>query len=404
MPIAPRVVVVGAGFAGLTAGRRLFEAGWDVTVLEARDRVGGRVWSIPLENGEVVEMGGEWIAAGQDAVLGMASKLGIGLVDPGIDFVSRDAVGGEAISTEEHRRVNRSLEVLLDSVPNAELERLTAAEILRRIADQSTAFRVLRSRLEGTMGAPLEEVAATEIGPDYGFGQHSYFRIAGGNATLAVALAEGLEVRFGSEVLSIAQRGDGVVATTPSAEFEADAAVVAVPLPVLQRLDMDPMPEAPILSALRSLRMGAAAKVAVATRSLPPLFRRQDTDIPAWYWTGLNAGGSTRSAVTGFAGSKAGARALMADPLGRVSKAVPEVGLAGPPAVVDWGADPLTGGCYSVLGPGQRASLDIFRRPWRRIVIAGEHSNGSGSIDGAIRSGFEAAQHVQSLRPRGEAV
>ena len=131
----------------------------------------------------------------------------------------------------------------------------------------------------------------------------------------------------------------------------------------------------------------------------PPLFRRQDTDIPAWYWTGLTAGGSIRNAVTGFAGSGPGVKALMSDPVGRLGRAVPEVGLVGEPAIIDWGADPLAGGCYSVIGPGQRALLDVFRRPWGRVVIAGEHCNGSGSIDGAIRSGDDAAAQVLSLRP-----
>jgi monoamine oxidase len=398
MSVVPRVVVVGAGFAGLTAAHRLADAGWDLTVLEARDRVGGRVWSISLDNGEVVEMGGEWIASGQAAVLGLASRLGAVLIDPGIDFVSRDAVGGVAIPIEEHRRVNRALGDLLHSIPSATLEQMTAAEALVRISEESAAYDVLRSRLEGTMGAPLEEVAATEIGPDYGFGEHNYFRVAGGNDSLATVLAADLDIRFGSTAQGVSQRGNRVVVTTPTAEFEADAVVIAVPLPVLQHLDLDPRPPPPALAALQALRMGSAAKVAIATKAPPPLFRRQDTDIPAWYWTGLNADGSTRNAVTGFAGSGQGVKALMADPLGRLDRAVPEVDLLGAPAIIDWGTDPLAGGCYSVLGPGQRALLDVFQRPWGRMVIAGEHRNGSGSMDGAIRSGNDAADQVLSLR------
>ena len=397
MTVPARILVVGAGFAGLTAARRLSDAAFEVTVLEARDRVGGRVWSISLDNGEVVEMGGEWIASGQEAVLELASRLGLGLVDPGIDFVSRDAVGGEAIAIEEHRRVNRILGDLLRSTPAAEMETMTAAEIMSRMAEETVAFEVLRSRLEGTMGAPLATVAASEIGPDYGFGEHTYFRVAGGNASLAEALAQDLDIRFGSEVLAIAQRGKRVVVTTPEEDLEADAVIVAVPLPVLQRLDLDPTPPPAVRAALSSLQMGSAAKVAVATNAAPPLFRRQDTDIPAWYWTGLATNGSVRNAVTGFAGSEAGVRALMTDPLGRLRRAVPEVGLAGDPVIVDWGADPLAGGCYSVIGPGQRVLLDVFKRPWGMMVIAGEHSNGSGSIDGAIRSGGQAAEQLLKL-------
>jgi len=243
------------------------------------------------------------------------------------------------------------------------------------------------------MGAPLGEVGATEIDPDYGFGRHSYYRISGGNASIAVALADGLDIRLESEVLSMSQRAAGVVLSTTAGEHEADSVVMAVPLPILQRFDLDPAPSS-VAPALHALRMGSAAKVAMATDGTPPLFRRQDSDIPAWYWTGLNRDGSTRKAVTGFAGSKAGAEALMKGPVTRLRQAMPEVDFHGAPATVDWGADPLAGGCYSVLGPGQRRLLDIFRHPWGRIVIAGEHSNGSGSIDGAIRSGRDAAAMV----------
>ena len=66
--VPPRVAVVGAGLAGLAAGEALLRAGWDVVVLEARDRVGGRVWSRELADGSVVEMGAEFILPGNDVV------------------------------------------------------------------------------------------------------------------------------------------------------------------------------------------------------------------------------------------------------------------------------------------------------------------------------------------------
>ena len=70
------VVVIGAGLAGLSAARRLHEQGVDVLVLEARDRVGGRTLNHPIGEGNVVEVGGQWVGPGQTQVLALIKKLG----------------------------------------------------------------------------------------------------------------------------------------------------------------------------------------------------------------------------------------------------------------------------------------------------------------------------------------
>ena len=76
------VVVVGAGLAGLTAARATLAAGLSVLVLEARDRVGGRLLNHTLEGGAVVELGGQWVGPTQDRVLDLADELNVGLFLP----------------------------------------------------------------------------------------------------------------------------------------------------------------------------------------------------------------------------------------------------------------------------------------------------------------------------------
>ena len=72
------VVVVGAGLAGLTAARRLQQEGRSVVVLEARDRVGGRILNHTFADGTIVELGGQWVGPTQDRVLALADELGVG--------------------------------------------------------------------------------------------------------------------------------------------------------------------------------------------------------------------------------------------------------------------------------------------------------------------------------------
>ncbi|MGA8333567.1 MAG: FAD-dependent oxidoreductase, partial [Solirubrobacteraceae bacterium] len=95
-----RVIVVGAGFAGLTAADALARAGVEVDVLEARDRVGGRVWSVPFADG-VVERGAEFILPHDRTVIAVAERLGLALVRKGTRYGNREPRGGEPVTRDQ---------------------------------------------------------------------------------------------------------------------------------------------------------------------------------------------------------------------------------------------------------------------------------------------------------------
>ena len=389
--------MVGAGVAGLVAARRLADRGIDVVVLEARDRVGGRLWSHRMPNGEIVELGGEWISTTQTAVMGLANELGLEPIDTGMDFISRDPVGGPTIAVEEHERLARLLADRMTEIGPVRLSSMSAEEVLDGLGDNGPAWSILRSRLQGTAGAALGSIAAAEIGEEFGIGDDgSYVRIDGGNDRLATALTPGLDVRLGLEAFSIRQTAHDVTVETADAAFLASAVVLATPLGVLKRLRFDPQLPDEVASVLRTLTMGIGIKVAMATADHCRCSAdRTPTSPPG---TGPGSGGPDRCVELSLAlpdrrrvWRRSGQTSCF-----RLARAAPEAMFDGAPVVADWGADPLAGGCYSLIGPGQRETLEVLSRPASRVFFAGEHVNGSGTIDGAIRSGDFAADLVSS--------
>jgi monoamine oxidase len=386
-----RVVVVGAGLAGLSCAYRLQSAGLDPVVLEARDRVGGRTWSVSLSNGEVAELGGEWIHSDQKSIAGLAADLGVDLAPIGTDFSIRDAVGLGPIDATEHARVARTVSERLARLSPDQRRDLPASQILAGV--DGPAADVLRSRLEGSAGRPLGEVAVDEIDGDFGVGTGDYSRVAAGNQTLCAAMADRLvDVRLSTPVVSVRTGGVGLA---NGHGLRADAVVVAVPLPIARSLEYTDVVEP--VEVMRRLAMGSAAKMALETSSVPPIVARQDVDVPIWYWTGRGETGSVRRLIASYAGTDSGVERAMRHWAGLVGAAVPEVDVVGEPVTQDWTADRWTLGSYSCLGPGQRDLLEAFERPHGRVVFAGEHTNGTGTMDGAIASGNRAARLVAEL-------
>src|SRR6187455_1862076 len=131
------VAVVGAGLAGLSAADALQRAGCEVTVLEARDRVGGRVWSQQLPGGAVVEMGAEFILPGNPLVEETARRLGLGMWEKGMAYGRREPRGGDPVTEAELRAAAASIE---QALRDAAIRRGSAAALLDRI-DHPAAVR-----------------------------------------------------------------------------------------------------------------------------------------------------------------------------------------------------------------------------------------------------------------------
>jgi monoamine oxidase len=399
------VVVVGAGFAGLTAAFELSSLGFSVTVLEARSRVGGRVWSTKLANGAIAELGGEWIWSEDKVVFQIADRLDLSLVKVGVDFRIRKVVNGPPVSSDQQKEANHLASSALLALDPAELSRLTVGEFLDILPLSDPQRLLLFSRLHSSYGTDLNKVALRMLG-DYSLGKISeYFRFALGNQSLAEGLAARLpDVRLGHAATRVKYDDNGaIIYGRAENEFEivADAVVFAIPVKLLAKLPFEPPLPRSINKAISSVAMGAAAKLAVGVRNRPGLFAAQDVEMPYWCWTGYDQSGSVRPVVTAFCGSDLALKNLnieSRDPslwISRLESTIPNLDFTDDPIMVDWSREEWAGGCYSAFDNASTDMIPHLSQPVGRLFFAGEHTDeDSGTMQGAISSGLRAAGQI----------
>ena len=400
------IAVAGAGFAGLAAAYELINRGFSVTVLEARQRVGGRVWSTELPNGAIVELGGEWISSNDHTLLKLAKRLDLPLVKLGVDFRIREVVNGSAVSLSKQREAHRIAFETLAGMDEAIISQFTVGEFLDDLPLNESQASLLRSRLQGSYGTDLYVVALRMLG-DYSLGESgTFYRSATGNQSLAKAMAAHVpDVRLGHVVTAVSHRQDPVsikgVAADGAFDVKADAIVLALPSKPMTELEFDPaLPEA-IAKAFSSVPVGVAAKLAIGTQTSPPLRAIQDVKAPYWCWTGIGQGDVPRSAVTAFCGSRQAQRNLVTDGndpalwLNRVQSANPDLDFVNDPIMVDWSQDEWARGCYSAFDNRATDLIPLLSLPVGRLFFAGEHTAvESGTMEGALASGLGAARQV----------
>jgi monoamine oxidase len=402
-----RAVVVGAGLAGLSAANALTAAGAEVTVLEARDRVGGRTWSRELDNGAVIEMGAEFILAGSTAVRELAGELGLGLWDKGMRYGDREPRGGIGTTTEElaHavREADGAIASGLDGRPSVRL-------LLDSLDIDAGAREAILARAEISSGSSADEIPATDLTGLAHIDTEPAPSVAGGNQGLSHGLAARLgdSVRLGSPVNAIEWNAEGSAPSRPRVrvqtaggdEISADGCVVAVPANVIDRIGFHPRLPAEKEEALGSVRYGHAAKLFVPLAEPAPPGAVLNVPERYWCWTATGDGDRRMPVVSCFSGSPAGLAGLrVADGpetwLDSLARLRPDLALEREGAVLSsWDEDPWVGAAYSISPePGLAAAR---AEPVGQLAFAGEHIGGpfNGLMEGAIRSGRVAASDL----------
>lgn len=174
-----RVVVVGAGFAGLLAADRVAQAGHEVVVLEARDRVGGRVWSQELVPGDprsVVERGGEFVLDGYDVMRAVLAGLGLELADMTMSYYVREPRGAAPATHQDLARCAAVVAGAAAAAPPG----TSLAEVVSGWHGSPAVLAAYMSRIEVTNGVGAEVLAAAAVSDvTTGFAGRPCWRVAG---------------------------------------------------------------------------------------------------------------------------------------------------------------------------------------------------------------------------------
>jgi monoamine oxidase len=394
-----KVIIVGAGFAGLAAAEELARSGAEVEVFEARDRVGGRVWSVPFA-GAVVERGAEFILPHDRTVIAVAERLGLALVRKGTLYGNREPRGGPPVSGEQVLSAVKRL----GSVQHAG----TLADMLARDGElDSRVAEVIEARLEVSCAYPATDLDASVLSEGAGaFGDFDTFTVAGGNDRIAweIALGLGDAVHLSAPVSAVAWHDRGVSVLAGGVETVADAAVIAVPASVLGQVAFDP----PLPPEKSAVRYGQAAKLFVALRTAAPPSQVLSVPERFWCYTQLGGDGEPLPFVAAFAGSPAALEALAvaAGPdrwLEALARVRPDLDLDVRTVLLyTWADDPWVRGAYSAASAAAPLDREALGRSLGPLVFAGEHTAGAwhGLMEGALRSGVRAAQLVLQPAPR----
>ncbi|HEY0226120.1 MAG TPA: NAD(P)/FAD-dependent oxidoreductase [Mycobacterium sp.] len=413
------VLVVGAGVAGLAAARSLTDAGWPVRVIEARDRIGGRVYTI-RDWGAPIEMGASWIhGTADDPVMELARNAGAQLVTTDYDGWAKLAVDPTL------RPFNYDRDTWQKFVERAcgQAEGGTLAAALNAAAGREQLSRTERVQLDFYVATEIEdEYAATadqlsaktfDKG-DYATGDQDV--ITNGYDALPKLLANGLHIVLNTPVTAIARQDKSVIVRAGNQSFEGPAAIVTVPLGVLKAATIafdPPLPDGHA-HAIAALGFGVLSKSYFR-------FNRQTWKVDnAFYQFIGEKPGPWAQWFT--APSTAGPIAVVfnAGDFGRSVEQMPphDVIAAAMPiarqlfgnniAAVEvrtstWSTDPFARGSYSfhALGSGPEDRLRLAEPITERLYLAGEAVgvNNPSTVTGALASGRNAADQLMHSLP-----
>lgn len=438
------VTIIGAGLAGLSAAYDLQRAGWQVIVLEARERVGGRVHTVrSFSNGLVAEGGGEFIEESHARLRALANQFGLKLAPTGNwrgevnDWIAFDGRAGRISNakvwgTDLMAEIERGWELMFglsQYVPDPyqpqlarEAERLDVQSSLDWIQAQDLhpfAKKYFIQHIRSEYTCEPERLSLLDLARNTSMyytesARPPSMRVIGGNDQIPCALADTLpDVRSNAVVKAIRLRPDGVAVAFQQADsqltLDSDFAILAIPLTSARSIDFNGSLPTAHQRLVNDISYGAVTKVLIEYRKRFWQERnwngRLTTDAPIVItWHATSHFEHERGIITAYTGGGPGAQLSALSDDERIKVAVAEIERLFPgssdliesTATIAWRNEPFTGASYMALAPGDvLIHWKTLFEPAGRLFFAGEHATAfQGFMEGAVESGQRAAATI----------
>ncbi len=420
---APKTcVIIGAGLAGLSAAYKLKTAGWEVTLLDGRSRIGGRVFSHTFKDTNLVcELGAEWVGESHERLHALCGDFKIPLQKH--QFEDSLMQNGKVSAPKAWGFSDPAKKAFAEMI--ARYEKLTVLEKnnLDKLAWwtqlENIGFSrddlVIRDLMDSTdFGESIRNVSAFAALAEYAESSPKNemdYKMTGGNSRLVQELAArvGTEnIKLEKRVTEIVQRrGVVTVAAGQTDIYKADACICTAPVPSLRKIKFDPPLPAAQAAAAEKLGYARIIKNSVL---FDERFWKADnfsmvTDTTSHYYfhSTQNQPGK-QGILTAYAvGDKADVLASQEDTRRQIIVARDLIdfswsapNLARGIASYAWQKDEFTQGAYAIYRPGQWFGLrPILARPHGKVLFAGEHiADWQGFMEGAIETGEAAAENL----------
>src|SRR4030095_3624170 len=419
----PKVVIIGAGFAGLSAGYRLKQKGCDVTILESRGRIGGRVFSHVIDKDEnlVIELGAEWVGASHERLIALCKEFGLERINNQFDSHLTYAgqyypKGGWDFSSEWRAKFDK---IIADykNLTEKDKKKLDKMDWWRFLVNKGITERDLQIRdlMDSTdFGECIRHVSAYAALAEYAESSERNemdYKIKGGNSRLAYKLAEKIgadNIKLRHKVITVTQADGEVTVTCDNGlTFGGESLICTAPTYAVSKINWKPgLPEEKI-DAINALQYARISKHAVLFNER--FWNEESFDMVTdvyghyFYHATKNQPGQKGVLISYTIGDKADVVSRQNEEFksNMVSESLRTAFGNVKDKIVNqvnyyWGTDELSKGAYALYGKGQWYTImPVLKKKFMSTHFAGEHlADWQGFMEGAINTGEEAADDI----------